>query len=390
MPVRRVVTRWLWGPTPLPVAALPGTPAHGDIPEMTEHLFTTDVAPGGTAPGGLHRFACLMVVLTVGLIAAGAMVTSTGSGLSVPDWPQTYGENMFLFPPSKWVGGIFYEHGHRLFAATIGFLTIILAIYTHLRAGRRSLRVLGWVALAAVIAQGILGGMTVRFLLPTWISVFHACLAQTFLCILVTIAVLTRRERAVPAQADRRPVSRAPDAAMLLVPAVIFMQLIAGALMRHTSSGLAVPDFPLAYGQVIPTLDAAAMQSYNDARAFDHHLPPVTRAQVITHLVHRAGALIVVAVVLIGTVMAARATDRTALRAIVWVILLVAAQIILGMYTVWSQKRPAIATAHVAVGAATLAAAWRMFLLARQARQSARRPAAARVEGAFQLIGGAA
>ena len=77
----------------------------------------------------LHRFAKFVAGCTVLLILAGSLVTSTGSGLSVPDWPTTYGWNMFTFPPSKWVGGIFYEHGHRLIASTVGFLTIVLAVW---------------------------------------------------------------------------------------------------------------------------------------------------------------------------------------------------------------------------------------------------------------------
>src|SRR5947209_8632207 len=108
-----------------------------------------------------HRFVKLVTVFTVLLIAAGGMVTSTESGLSVPDWPTTYGWNMFTFPLSKWVGGIFYEHGHRLVASFVGFLTVILAIWTWLKEKRRWVRWLSASALAAVILQGVLGGLTV-------------------------------------------------------------------------------------------------------------------------------------------------------------------------------------------------------------------------------------
>src|SRR5437867_4900062 len=114
----------------------------------------------------LHRFAKFVAGCTVLLVLAGSLVTSTDSGLSVPDWPTTYGWNMFTFPPSKWVGGILYEHGHRLIASTVGFLTIVLAAWLSLVDPRRWMRRLGWTALAAVIAQGVLGGLTVLFLLP--------------------------------------------------------------------------------------------------------------------------------------------------------------------------------------------------------------------------------
>src|SRR6187431_177987 len=111
----------------------------------------------------LHKFAKLVAGCTVLLVLAGSLVTSTGSGLSVPDWPTTYGQNMFTFPPSKWVGGIFYEHGHRLIASTVGFLTIILAAWIWKQDARRWMKRLGLLALAAVVAQGILGGITVLF-----------------------------------------------------------------------------------------------------------------------------------------------------------------------------------------------------------------------------------
>src|SRR6187397_1096211 len=100
----------------------------------------------------LHRFSKFLSACTVLLILAGSLVTSTGSGLSVPDWPTTYGSNMFTFPPSKWVGGIFYEHGHRLIASTVGFLTIILAAWLWKQDARRWMKRLGVAALGAVIA----------------------------------------------------------------------------------------------------------------------------------------------------------------------------------------------------------------------------------------------
>ena len=114
----------------------------------------------------LHRFAKFVVACTVLLILAGSLVTSHDAGLSVPDWPTSYGWNMFTFPPSMWVGNILYEHGHRLIASTVGFLTIVLAVWLWLAEPRRWLRWLGVAALGAVVAQGLLGGLTVLFFLP--------------------------------------------------------------------------------------------------------------------------------------------------------------------------------------------------------------------------------
>ncbi len=312
----------------------------------------------------LHRYACFLSVATLFLIVAGGMVTSTGSGLAVPDWPTTYGENMFTYPPSKWVGGIFYEHGHRLIASTVGMLTIGLAVWLQVVESRRWLRRLGWIALAAVILQGLLGGLTVLLKLPTAVSVFHACLAQAFFCIVVSIAVLTS-----PAWAMRSRISVSTNSPVLrylslLSVAVVFIQLLLGALMRHTGSGLAVPDFPLAYGQVVPDLDPVAIETYNTQRAFDFLLPEVTAGQILIHMLHRLGAVLVTAAIIAAcAAVIRRHRDLRGLRrpAIVALVLLVC-QLGLGAATVWLGRPPLAATAHVAVGAATLGCCWMMTL----------------------------
>src|SRR6059036_443826 len=118
------------------------------------------------------------------------MVTSKGVGLAVPDWPTTFGYNMFLFPVSKWIGGVFFEHTHRLIASTVGMLTIILAVWLWFAEWRRWVRMLGLAAVGAVIVQGILGGLRVT-MLKDQIGIFHACVAQAFLALLVFIALMT-------------------------------------------------------------------------------------------------------------------------------------------------------------------------------------------------------
>src|SRR5947199_5906941 len=102
----------------------------------------------------LHRFAVLTALATLALIGIGGLVTSKEAGMSVPDWPTTYGYNMFFFPFSKWVGGIFYEHTHRLMASSVGFLTVILSVWLWLKDARRWMHWLGLWALLAVILQG--------------------------------------------------------------------------------------------------------------------------------------------------------------------------------------------------------------------------------------------
>src|SRR5438876_5424901 len=139
----------------------------------------------------LHVFAALVAASTLLLIFAGGLVTSTGSGLAVPDWPNTYGWFMFSFPLDKMVGGIFYEHGHRLIASTVGFLIVVLAVWLWHAERRRWVRRLGYLALAAVITQGILGGITVLWYLPDAISIAHASLAQIVFCLTTAIALVT-------------------------------------------------------------------------------------------------------------------------------------------------------------------------------------------------------
>jgi cytochrome c oxidase assembly protein subunit 15 len=136
-----------------------------------------------------HRWCLLTLAATLALIFIGGLVTSTGSGLAVPDWPLSYG---MLMPPM--VGGVFYEHGHRMAAATVGLLTLVLAVWTTVDERRRGVRGLAWGALGAVVAQGLLGGLTVLYLLPPAVSVLHACLAQTFFCLIIALAYTTSRE----------------------------------------------------------------------------------------------------------------------------------------------------------------------------------------------------
>src|ERR671933_1834805 len=139
----------------------------------------------------LHHFSKFVVACTVLLILAGSLVTSHDAGLSVPDWPTSYGWNMFTFPPSMWVANILYEHGHRLIASSVGMLTIALAVWLWFSEPRRWLRWFGVAALGAIIAQGLLGGLTVLFFLPPAISTAHAGLAEIFFCITVAIALFT-------------------------------------------------------------------------------------------------------------------------------------------------------------------------------------------------------
>jgi cytochrome c oxidase assembly protein subunit 15 len=286
----------------------------------------------GTNMNWLHRYTKLVVVSTVLLIAAGGMVTSTGSGLSVPDWPTTYGWTMFSFPMDKWVGGIFYEHGHRLIASTVGFLTIILALWTWRVEPRPWVRKLAFAALGAVILQGVLGGITVLLFLPAPVSIGHAALAQLFFCITVSLALFTSagwREGLPP---DDDPPLRRVAAATTVV---IYAQILLGATMRHTGAGMAIPTFPLAFG---------------------HVLPPVWSAAIAIHFAHRAGALVVIAAILATAahVRHHHRGRRDLTRPAGLLVLLVMTQAMLGAFVIMSGLQPFINTLHVVNGALVL------------------------------------
>ena len=198
----------------------------------------------------LHLFALLVAASTALLIFAGGLVTSTGSGLSVPDWPTTYGWFMLTFPLEKMVGGIFYEHSHRLIASGVGVLIVVLAVWLWKAEPRAWVRRLGYVALAAVVTQGILGGITVLWFLPDAVSIAHAGLAQLVFCLTVSIALVTSpgwRRAYAGRPGPRRDVLDDCDAAHAIAAvttAAIYVQIIVGATMRHTGAGLAIPDFP--------------------------------------------------------------------------------------------------------------------------------------------------
>lgn len=315
----------------------------------------------------LHRFAVLTALCTLGLLGVGGVVTSKGVGMAVPDWPTTYGYNMFFFPISKWTGGIFYEHSHRLAGSLVGLLTMILAVWLWWAEGRRWLRWLGVATLLAVVGQGVLGGLRV-VLYRDEIGIFHATLAQLFFSLVCAIALFTSRwwlqgkpSPLRPSPSDERGERSAegyggPGPWFLVATILIFFQLILGATMRHQHAGLAVPDFPLAYGRPWPALDAAAIATYNARRSEARGENPITASHIQIHMAHRAMAVAILAAVALVVWQTRRRTPvAQAIRrlSIGWLGLILV-QAGLGAWTVWSNKAADIATAHVLVGALSL------------------------------------
>lgn len=196
-----------------------------------------------------HRLALTAAGATLVLILFGGLVTNTGAALAVPDWPSTFGHNMFLFPWSRMVGGVFYEHSHRLVGAAVGALTVILAAALWRRGGW--LRRVGLVAVAAVVAQGVLGGLRV-VLVADGLAIVHGSLAQAFFALLAAVAALTSpRWRTAPA-----PVEPAVRALALLAVAAVYVQIVFGALLTHAGwIGLHLAGAVAVFG-LLPALTA--------------------------------------------------------------------------------------------------------------------------------------
>jgi len=283
----------------------------------------------------LHRFAIAVSACTLVLIFVGGLVTSTGSGLAVPDWPLAHGR---LFP--EMVGGVRYEVGHRMVAAIVGLLTLGLALWLWRREPRRWVRRLGGLALLLVLCQGILGGITVLLQLPTLVSVGHAALAQVFFCLTVCLAVFTSRSWHADAPRVEDPFLRT---LALITTAAIFVQILLGALMRHTGSGLAIPDFPLSYG---------------------HLVPPFLTRQIAIHFAHRVWALVVTFLVIWLSGRILRGYEKTLRRAAIFLLVVLGVQIFLGAQAIWSSRATVVTTLHVAGGALTLAASLYLTLRA--------------------------
>jgi heme a synthase len=181
----------------------------------------------------LNRYAVLLAVCTLFLVVAGASVTSKEAGLSVPDWPLSYGQVM-----PEMTGGVFFEHGHRMVATTVGFMTIILAIWLARVETRKWMKTLGFVALGAVIFQGLLGGLTVKLMLPPIVSISHACFAQLFFSLTGAIALFTSRgwiEGYEPVQDHGWPSLRS---LAFITPTMVLIQIALGAAFRHRSIGV--------------------------------------------------------------------------------------------------------------------------------------------------------
>ena len=328
----------------------------------------------GVYDRALHLLALLTALATFPLIFMGGLVTSHHAGMSVPDWPNSYHYNMFLFPPRLWIGGILYEHTHRLMGTVVGFLSLCLAGWAwrrellgrrRLETPRRFVQYLALAVLGGVIFQGALGGLRV-VLVNLDLAIIHACVAQAFFCLATLTALASSRWWiGAPRATMMFPAARRFISFTGVCVLAIYLQLIIGATMRHHDAGLAIPDLPLSYGKLLPPITTAQLQAANHLRAWDLNLDPVTLGQIWLHFAHRIGALVVTPLLLIlilSVLRHHRGGPLPALAVILGCLLLL--QLTLGVLTVIFRKPADVASAHVAVGALVLVTTFAMFVCA--------------------------
>jgi heme a synthase len=279
-----------------------------------------------TLPRWVHAFSWATLVSTIFLLAAGALVTGTGSGLAVPDWPLSYGT---LMPPM--IGGVLYEHGHRMVAGTVAILTVIQAGLFFRFESRPWVRRLSVAAVVVVLSQALLGGMTVLFRLPPSVSIAHACLAQIFFCLVVSIVVVTSTSWSERTSDAHRQLAEF-KAPLLILTFGFFLQLVLGATMRHTGAALAIPDFPAVFGGVFP---------------------PTWNLPVAIHWFHRmlAFGLLGFLGVTVARIHRRCFGSSVAMTLSGLLISLVFIQVVLGGMIVWLKRPIPVTTVHLVVGA---------------------------------------
>lgn len=300
-------------------------------------------------------FLCFTALATLLLLSIGGLVTSHNVGMSVPDWPTTYGYNMFLFPWSKMVGGILIEHSHRLIASAVGMLTILMAIQISFLETRSWMKKMAWLAVILVCVQGVLGGLRVVWMKDE-IGIVHACLAQGFF-VLIGLLTLFSSKTWLNFEEKIFPYQYLKKSSLILVVitvGLIFLQLMLGASMRHEHTDLAITDFPLAYGRLLPILNQETLNQINEQRVQNLHLQPTTWYEVLLQMLHRGVALLILlSIILIWMLFLFNKVFFFKKWANLWFIMILI-QIGLGAWTIWSNKAADVATLHMLLGSLIL------------------------------------
>ena len=291
-------------------------------------------------PAPYAVFARVVAISTAFLIFVGATITTTGSGLAVPDWPLSFGQ----MNPAM-VGGVYYEHGHRLVASGVGFLVLISAIWASWSKCHSIVRRLALVSLGLVIFQGLLGGLTVLMRLPTLVSAAHGTVAQIFFCTTIALVWWTTSSFIQAEPSIQGGAARNLRIASFGMTGLVLLQLLVGALMRHLGAGLVIPDFPTSLGRIIP---------------------PLTSGLIAISFAHR---VLAVAVLAMACLLCARiyryhrqARALPSLGAVLVALILL--QATLGAYTVWSGRGFWPTCLHVMNGALVLGVAFSISLWA--------------------------
>jgi cytochrome c oxidase assembly protein subunit 15 len=347
------------------------------------------------------------------------VVTTKGVGMAVPDWPTTYGHHMFFFPFAHWYAGIFDEHSHRVWASIVGILGAVFALWCwardssgrarwigialivsglglvgvrkptifvivalacigvlawSVRMARRDENRLRWLAaimFAAVIIQGTLGGLRV-ILNDGWgkeFGIFHGVLAQFFFVLVCALVLITSQwwQRANASELSLEAASRTRSM-LLVATALVLGQLLLGATMRHQHQGLAVPDFPRAYGKLWPSIDPSSVELYNAQRLEAAGEHPITSFHIVVHMLHRFTGFAVLLAIVASALVIWRATQRGSILrkfAAAWCVVAIV-QVTLGILTILSQRKVDVTTVHVALGAITFAMGSMMVLVTRR------------------------
>lgn len=311
------------------------------------------------------RAACFLVGSILFLITLGGQVTTKVAGMAVPDWPSTFGHNMFIYPWSKMTAStmVFLEHSHRLVASGVGLITLGVAVLVWLIQPSGLPRRLALGVSLLVVLQGILGGQ--RVIQASWIlGLLHGCLAQLFLLTAGTLALVLSEFWRNPGQGDEHALSR--SRMVWFFTGVVFLQTVLGAWMRHGGPGfLSVPDFPKIYGEWFPSFwDSATLAQINQFRSEKLQWPETTPILILGQILHRSLGILAAVGILVGAVWSVRSSSTPFWwkRGVVFWVLLALAQVLLGVSVIWSGRLPELATLHVLVGAGLTLTGWLLGL----------------------------
>lgn len=329
------------------------------------------------SPAPVFRAACFLVGSILFLITLGGQVTTKVAGMAVPDWPATFGHNMLIYPWSSMTAStmVFLEHSHRLVATGVGLITLSLAVWVWITQPAGWARRLALTALFLVVLQGIVGGQ--RVIQVSWVlGLIHGCLAQIYLLVAGSLALVLSPFWANPRRGDDHAVLRTRW--IWVLSAFVFLQTILGAFMRHDGPGiLAIPDFPKVYGEWLPSFwQADTLQSINQWRANQLQWPETTSNLILWQILHRTMGLCTAG----GIFLCAFLTVRPGSAPVWWRngmlgwVFLVCLQIILGASVIWTGRLPELATLHVLLGAVLLLTGWLLGLASWRSTQTFGKP----------------